>query len=205
MVRPPYPPEQVGAIQRQIVEATLRVFRRDGYQAVSLRAIGAEMGRTAAALYRYFASKDDLISAVRVAGFEQMQAVLEAARARSDDPLQAVRYAFRDYISFAFEEPELFRLMYDLNQAEAGAQDAVRGAREQAFDVVRRIAADAIDAGLLEGEPNLLAHLAWINAHGLALLASTGQLELGLAIEDLIEPLIEQFLGQRARTRGATS
>lgn len=205
MVRPPYPPEQVGAIQRQIVEATVRVFRRDGYQAVSLRAIAAEMGCTAAALYRYFASKDELIGAVRVAGYEQMKIVLQAARDRGGDPLEAVRCAFYDYLSFAFEEPELFRLMYDLNQADTPAQDAVREARERAFDVVRQIAADAIDAGLLDGEPNLLAHLAWINAHGAALLASTGQLELGLDVEDLVEPLIEQFLGQRARTRGATS
>lgn len=202
MVRPAYQPEQVEAIQRQIMDATVRVFRRDGYPGVSLRAIAAEMGLSATALYRYFPSKDDLIAAVRAAGYEQMRQVLEAARARGTNPLDAVTYAFRDYLSFAFEEPELFRLMYDLNQTDTPAQSTVREARARAFDTVRHIASAAIDAGLLAGEPNLLAHLAWINAHGLALLASTGQLELGLELDDLIDPLIDQFLATGAPTKG---
>ena len=105
----------------------------------------------------------------------------------------------------AFAEPELFRLMYDLNQAAAPSTDSLREARKQAFDVVRRIAAEAVDAGLLEGDPNLVAHLAWISAHGVALLASTGQLELGLELEDLVEPLIEQFIGHHRPKKGEPS
>lgn len=48
--------------------------------------------------------------------------------------------------------------MYDLHQGEVPSAPEVRVARERAFDVARRIARDTVERGLLEGDPNLIAH-----------------------------------------------
>lgn len=204
MARPTYSPARVETLQREIVAATLLVVRREGYQGVSLRAIAREVGWTPAALYRYFPSKDALIAAIRAEGFERMEGVLDSARAQAADPLDAIRAAMRGYLEFALEEPEVFRLMYDLVQSDGSSTPMVRAARKRAFAVARAIATDAVEAGLLEGEPNLLAHLYWVNAHGLASLELAQQLDLGCSLDELAEPLLQRLTAPTGgRTRPA--
>jgi AcrR family transcriptional regulator len=55
-----------------------------GAPALSLRAIANDMGVTSSALYRYFASRDDLLRALVVDGFSSLADALEAAEAELD-------------------------------------------------------------------------------------------------------------------------
>lgn len=192
MARPAYPDELVEQLQRRIVDAALLVFRRDGYRSVSLRAIARELGWTPAALYRYFPSKDALISAIRAEGFRRMEDALRSAQERGSDPLDRVGRAMHAYLRFAMEEPEVFQLMYDLLQSESSAPE-VQQARERAFGVAREIAAGAVAAGHLTGDANLLAHLYWVSAHGLATLAIAQQLDLGCEFDELAQALIQRL------------
>lgn len=52
-----------------------------GAAALSLRAIATEMGMTSSALYRYFASRDELLAELVVDGFSSLADALEAAEA----------------------------------------------------------------------------------------------------------------------------
>lgn len=54
-----------------IRDAATGLFARHGYEAVSIRQIAAEVGVQAAALYRYFATKEDLL-------FDLMQSHMDA-------------------------------------------------------------------------------------------------------------------------------
>jgi AcrR family transcriptional regulator len=48
----------------RILEAALRLFAREGYEATTLRAIAAEAGCSLGLAYRYFAAKEDLVLAL---------------------------------------------------------------------------------------------------------------------------------------------
>src|SRR5580700_9107537 len=48
----------------QILDAAKRCFLRDGFHATSMQDLFAEAGLSSGAVYRYFASKDDVIHAV---------------------------------------------------------------------------------------------------------------------------------------------
>jgi TetR/AcrR family transcriptional regulator, transcriptional repressor of aconitase len=48
----------------QILNAARRCFRRDGFHATSMQDLFAEAGLSAGAVYRYFASKDEVIVAI---------------------------------------------------------------------------------------------------------------------------------------------
>ena len=79
-----------------------RQMARDGAAALSLRAIAAEMGLTAPALYRYHASRDELITALIVDAFHALGDALEVAAAGCDPadyPGQyaAMMHAYRDW------------------------------------------------------------------------------------------------------------
>lgn len=63
-----------------------------GPAALSLRAIAGEMGMTSSALYRYFASRDDLLNALVVDGFSSLADAMEAAEAELDGDLETSRW-----------------------------------------------------------------------------------------------------------------
>ncbi len=190
MARPAYSDERVDEIQAEILEVALTVFRREGATGLTLRVIAKQMGWTPAALYRYFSSKDELLAAIRAEGFQRMATALHEARSQAADPMDAAQRAMRSYLSFALEEAALFRLMYELDQGGAPALPHVWAERDGAFAHARAIAADAVEAGLIDGDANVAAHVFWVGCHGLAALALADQLDLGCSYDDLIEPLL---------------
>lgn len=194
MARPAYSEDQILEIQSEIRSVALAVYRREGIRGLTLRTIAREMGRTPAALYRYYASKDDLLAAICAEGFREMGAAMRAARTEAGDPKEAARSALRAYLGFAVSEPERFSLMYSLDQREHPIVPAVAEERERAFGEARAIAQDAIDDGWLEGDPNLAAHLLWASCHGLAALAMADQLDLGVSYDDLLEPFLDRIV-----------
>ncbi len=205
MARPAYSDDKISSIQGEIREAALLVFARVGYRGLTLRAVGRELGWTSAALYRYFPSKDDLLAALRVHGFQSMEVALSEARRREPDPLESARNLMRAYLRFAMDEPQLFSLMYELSQGPAAAWPEVRAARVAAFDQARAAAAAVIAAGSLEGDANHAAHVLWAGCHGLAALALADQLDLDCAFDELVEPLLLLLTNLPASLVGAES
>ncbi|WP_405103305.1 TetR/AcrR family transcriptional regulator [Micromonospora sp. NBC_01412] len=57
-------PEHLAARRRQIVDAARRCFLREGFHRTTMQDVIAEAGLSVGAVYRYFPSKADLISAI---------------------------------------------------------------------------------------------------------------------------------------------
>ncbi|MEU1127453.1 TetR/AcrR family transcriptional regulator [Streptomyces sp. NPDC005899] len=77
-----------GARERARVEVTAaikdearRQLAADGAAKLSLRAVARELGMVSSALYRYFPSRDDLLTALIVDAYDAVGAAAEAARA----------------------------------------------------------------------------------------------------------------------------
>jgi AcrR family transcriptional regulator len=91
-----------------------RQIARHGADGLSLRAVARELGMASSALYRYFPSRDDLLTALIVEAYTALGNVLEAADARVDrgDPTGrwlAVCRAARDW---ARRHPHEYALLY---------------------------------------------------------------------------------------------
>ncbi|MFF2952023.1 TetR/AcrR family transcriptional regulator [Kitasatospora sp. NPDC057965] len=98
----------------EIKRTALELMRSGGPDAITLRAIAREMGMTANAIYGYFATRDDLVTALVADVYTALADALDAAWAASaqDAPagrIQAWAHAFR---SWALANPEGFRLIY---------------------------------------------------------------------------------------------
>ncbi|MFI2649299.1 MULTISPECIES: TetR/AcrR family transcriptional regulator [Micromonospora] len=81
--------EHLAARRQQILDAARRCFRRDGFHNTSMQDVIKEAGLSVGAVYRYFPSKNDLITAIAqsvVGGAEGLFADLAAA----DPPLPLV-------------------------------------------------------------------------------------------------------------------
>lgn len=131
---------------REIKDIALRQMADEGPGAISLRGIAREMGMTARAIYSYFPTRDDLITAL-ISGIAASlaEAVESASNAVPDtDPggrLMAWGQALREW---ALAHPESFRLFYGhpvpgYQPPEDGPVD--RTARRVCRDLTRLVAA----------------------------------------------------------------
>lgn len=98
----------------EIKEVALRLMAEGGPGAITLRAIAREMGMTANAVYSYFSTRDDLVTAlIQDVYGELADAVIAARDAHAPDHaaerIMAWACAFREW---SLANPEGFRLIY---------------------------------------------------------------------------------------------
>jgi AcrR family transcriptional regulator len=98
----------------EIKAIALRLLAEGGPDAIALRAIAREMGMTAGAVYGYFATRDDLISALISDVYTALVDRVEAARDAipADDPGGRIVAWGEAVRGWAVEHPAEFRLVY---------------------------------------------------------------------------------------------
>lgn len=88
----------------KVLAAARRLFYERGFHAVTVDEIGEAAGATGAALYRYFASKEELLSTL----FDEAQdRMLVAIPDATDDPLEDVRTLVDRNLRITLEQREL--------------------------------------------------------------------------------------------------
>jgi AcrR family transcriptional regulator len=135
--------EEIKSIARQHM-------REQGTASISLRAIARDMGLTVTALYRYYASRDDLITALILDAFNALADFIEAASHK----LPTDQYANRlfalmvAYRQWALDNSADFQLIYGnpIPGYQAPAELTVAAAR-RSFDEVLNILGGALRAG----------------------------------------------------------
>ncbi|MGY1622649.1 TetR/AcrR family transcriptional regulator [Geodermatophilus sp. SYSU D00965] len=110
---PPTARERVRAeLTAEITDAARRQLAEVGAAALSLRAVARELGMASSALYRYFPSRDDLLTRLIIDGYDALGAVAEAA----DDPGAAPRERWlavcRAVREWARAHPHEYALLY---------------------------------------------------------------------------------------------
>jgi AcrR family transcriptional regulator len=124
----------------EIREHGLAQVAEGGQAALSLAGIAKEMGMSGPALYRYFASRDDLLLALIMESYEDFADTLTAIadRTRSDTPEERLRAVLNGTRQWALSQPHRYRLVFGSSY----------GPRPQA-----RRAMDILLAALSELEP----------------------------------------------------
>ncbi len=81
----------------QILSAARRCFLRDGFHATSMQDLFAESGLSAGAVYRYFASKDDVILAIAEDNMHEVLALIN--QVATADPGRSVGEVVADALA----------------------------------------------------------------------------------------------------------
>jgi AcrR family transcriptional regulator len=100
-----------------LIDAATEVIARGGVEAASTREIYARAGVKAPTLYHHFGDKQGLLDAVVTDAFERYLAAKRALPA-TGDPAEAVRQGWDLHVSFARDNPALYRLMWPPGQAD---------------------------------------------------------------------------------------
>jgi AcrR family transcriptional regulator len=126
-----------GDLKASLIEAANIILLRDA-DALSLRAIAAEVGVSHMAPYAHFKNKKELIKSIAEAGFVQMADTMElvAIELKSKkilSPGELVLAYGTSYLEFATANPQLYRLM--LGQVETTGGKTKKDAVEVSADI----------------------------------------------------------------------
>jgi AcrR family transcriptional regulator len=140
------------ALTREIVDVARRHLATDGAAALSLRAVARELGMASSAVYRYFPSRDELLTALIVEAYDALGAVVEEAEAAAPraDLRARLHAACAAVRGWALAHPHEYALVYGSPVPGYDAPEATIGPAARVGVVLSRIVADGLAAGVVD-------------------------------------------------------
>lgn len=169
----PLSDEVISSFRARLCAEAERQFRRHGVEAVSMRSLTKALNCSATTPYRYFKNKDEILAAVRVSILNRICDFMEATR--RDDAIEWTRLHMKTFIDFAFNEPEAYRLVFDLYQPDIRDYPDLTKAEARALKMNYGYVKALIEQGHLEGDAEELGYMFFAELHGLIVLRMTGR------------------------------
>jgi AcrR family transcriptional regulator len=154
------------ARRAQILGAARRIAELEGWSHVTVRRLSDEISYSQPVLYAHFGSREGILAAVAIEGFQEMGLALEKARKRvkRGNPVKSFAAA---YLEFAASSPALYEAMFSLSLSvpfdDAATPPELRFAFAQLLE-------------LFQGQgskSDVLSELFWASLHGIAELTRT--------------------------------
>lgn len=147
--------------RKALLDAAARLFADRGYGGVSMRDLGAAVDVSGPAIYRHFASKQDVLVELLVGISESLLANGRRQAEEAAGPDDALRRLVAAHVDFAVADIDLIRVQdRDLASLNPEAQHQVRRLQRQYVEiwvsVLRRL-----DPDLPNSEARLRAHAAF--------------------------------------------
>src|ERR1700735_1686992 len=150
----------------QIISAARRIAELEGWSNVTVRRLSDEISYSQPVLYAHFESREGILAAVAIEGFQEMGLALEKARKRVKRG-NAVESIAAAYLEFAASSPALYEVMFSLSLSvpfgEASTPPELRFAFSQLLELFQGQTA----------KPEVITELFWASLHGIAELTRT--------------------------------
>ena len=163
-------PYHHGALREALLAAAETILKRDGLNALTLRAAAREAGVSHAAPAHHFGDLTGLLTELAADGFRrfalQLRAAIDAPDTRRWDGARA-------YVAFATEHPALFQLMFRSDRLDS-ARPSIKEGRMQLYGILAESRDAATEHPTLEQLGRLLG--GWSLIHGYTLLLLDGRL-----------------------------
>ena len=169
----------------RIISAARRIAEIEGWSHVTVRRLSDEIAYSQPVLYAHFESREGILVAVAIEGFQEIGLALEKARKKPKRG-NAIESVAAAYLDFAASSPALYEAMFSLN-VSVPFDDAATPP-ELRFAFAQLVA-------LFQGQgskPEVLSELFWASLHGVAELARTRRFP-PIRQKDRVRTLAELF------------
>ncbi|UBU15758.1 TetR/AcrR family transcriptional regulator [Nonomuraea gerenzanensis] len=136
-------------LTKEITDIARRQLATEGAGGLSLRAVAREMGMVSSAIYRYFPSRDDLLTALIIDSYNALGAAVEHSEAATprEDHLGRWLAACRAVREWGVAHPHEYALIYGSPVPGYQAPQDTVEARVRDVAVLGRVMSDAWQAG----------------------------------------------------------
>lgn len=153
--------------KEEILNAALELTRKKGFDAVTARALGAELGTSPRPIFSLFENMADVQQSVLKAADELYQSYLVADMSSGKYP--PYKASGMAYIRFAREEKELFKLLFMRDRtAEDKDRNEISKETEQLTELIRK------QVNITKEQAVMFYLEMWAYVHGIAAMIATG-------------------------------
>ena len=194
-------------VRQVMLDAARELFVSEGYRNVSMRKIAERVEYSAAAIYGYFPSKDDIFFALAEEGFRLLAELCMAAVQPIADPLERLRRGLSAFYEFSKAHPQYFELMFVDRSVPTLSQDFQRF---EFFQEITARAEDDIRSCVARGQfskqldPAAALHILWVGMLGAATIGLAQRLAPGEDADALAQDVLESLLAGFTTNIGTT-
>jgi AcrR family transcriptional regulator len=191
-----------GNLKQALVEATIALIEAKGPNGFTLSEAAKHAGVSAAAPYRHYKGREDLIAEVAQQGFEMFGDLMEFAYAKgAPSALSSFESVGRAYLAFARKHPGHYIAMFE-SGVSINASPELASAANRALSVLGRAAEELTKHLPADRRPPaaMVTHHIWALSHGVVELFARG--EPGARSPFSAEELLESGMGVYLRGLG---
>jgi AcrR family transcriptional regulator len=107
--------DKINHTKEKILDAALALIIEEGFNKLSMRKIASRLGITAANIYNYYSSKDEINLMIRVRGFEMLFSMLSRESRKKTTLKERIKALVRAYVTFGITYPGYYDLMFNLH------------------------------------------------------------------------------------------
>jgi AcrR family transcriptional regulator len=182
----------------KILETAKQIFIEEGFEKASIRAIADRIEYSPATIYLYFKDKNELFFSVHEMGFEKLIFEMTTAIEGITDPVDELRARGFAYMKFAFQNPEMYDLMFIQNAPMESMKDSESWAcGHRCFMLMCETIQRCIDTKTLRITNLYIAAMSiWSFMHGLVSLKIRNRFQKfeGVELEVLMNGSVEQMV-----------
>jgi AcrR family transcriptional regulator len=198
--------EEITVIKDSILMAALDIIVNEGFANLSMRKLASRLNMTAANIYNYYSSKDEIYLLIQARGFEKLFLIINNALNNGKEPYAKLESIVRLYIDFGIKNPDYYEIMFNRNTPRYAdyigteMEIAAEEERNMAMMVVEKALVVIREAAPYLEESELMYHVIkiWIMLNGIVSLSNSRGLvqvepEVDLVIERIIEETINSY------------
>ena len=170
-VRRPHTP-----LRDQIRDTARDLFAREGYESVSMRRIGSEIGCSPMAIYRHYENKEELLLSICEETFSRMIQLLDETRLGPGTALERLRRCMRTIVDFHISHPNQYKVTFMTVMPPGPVAQRKVAIGQRAMDRLRAGVRECAAEKGLDVDVEMAAQIIRVAMHGLAsLLITTSQ------------------------------
>jgi AcrR family transcriptional regulator len=190
-----------GNLRAALLSAGMRLLRKNGPTALSLRGVARAAGVSQTAPYKHFSDKAALLAALAEEGFRELSGRFETAAEGVGEPRNRLQRIGQAYVQFALDDPSLYQLMFSAELSDVRKPQAnLIAAGQRTYGVLEHAVAAVLPAS---DEIRVACVSAWSLVHGLSLLLLHGRIEVDkrgrAALIEQVTSLFAETLGKSAQ------
>ena len=172
------------------------VVSTDGIEALSLRNLGKSLGVSRSAVYHHYKSKDALLAAIAVQGFDVLdQQLVHQINAPSKNAQDRLEDALVAYVKFVKEHRAVYELMFGYKLWNSEMQETVASRAWFSFLQLKNFVSQLQLEGVRkDANIHRLTQVTWAFVHGLGALAGDRILQDSDEIEQIAREATIVFL-----------
>ena len=184
-------------LPQRILREAERIVTDSGHETLNMRDLARRAGVSATAIYHYFASKEALLLQIKLAAAEKLNLRIRAIDPQLD-PHESLHQLGVQYIEFAEEHPNLYRLLFETPIGGTPLGETDQPVLYYTYFAARNALERMVASKTHVLDPRYGAMMGWIVLHGFSSLLMSGALQLAEGMDR--EELKALFL--RFYTRG---